>query len=306
MSTAMVAAIGGIRLGSEPEFLINSANNQTPTVPSYQMIVGSNSGESDSGNYPIGQQTLVGNYAFGIPPTIAGAPSGGWGGDAHVTVVNSSTCNDYEIWALQSNAPPYTVGSTAIYNLGTDYRLRTATKIYQDTAGLDGADAAGVPVAPMLLTHAEAFSGAGWQHMIRFTLANTILQYGWRWPATHAGRTSGSSGIVEGQIFRLRSDFNFAACLQNDNIGQAYPPWFVADLRSLQTYGLMVADGGTSGLISADADQGWGNNSLSTSDTWKFNGWLHCVPGSALEAVDPQAEIISITSGQVNLKPGLR
>jgi hypothetical protein len=306
MSNSMIAAIASIRLGAEPEFIANQVTNATPTVPSYQMIIGENNGESDSGNFPIGQQTLVGYYTFGLTPSIAAAPAGGWGvnQDDHVTVINSDTCNDYEIWWMQSNTPPYKVGSTAIYNLGTDYKLRTAVKVSQDTGGMiDGADAAGVPVAPMLLTHADAFSGNGFSGMTRFTLDNSIGQFGWRWPSTHSGRVSGSSGIVEGTIFRLRADFDIVTCQQNDNKGKAYPAYFVADLKSLQHRGLMYADGGGNGLLSADADQAWGDPSLSTSDIWAFNAWMHCIPGSALEVVDPQAEIVSIFSGQVNLNP---
>src|ERR1035441_452494 len=60
MNDAMVAALAGTRLGSEPEFNINLVTDQTPTIPSWQMNIGENNGESDSGNYPLTQQTLVG------------------------------------------------------------------------------------------------------------------------------------------------------------------------------------------------------------------------------------------------------
>jgi hypothetical protein len=218
-------------------------------------------------------------------------------------MLNQDTCNDYEIWLLQTNVPPYTVGSAAIYNLH-NYWLRTATKITQDSAGLDGGDAAGVPVTPMALRHADAFSGQGWQYMTRFTVDNGILSFCWVWPATHSGSARGSSGICEGQMFRIRQDFDTQTCHQGDNKDLPYPPYFMAALKSWQTYGMMVADGGATGLISADADQGWGDPSKPTSDTWRFNSWTHCVPlSTALEAVDPEAEIVSVLSGQVYLNP---
>jgi serine/threonine-protein kinase len=98
------------------------------------------------------------------------------------------------------------------------------------------ADAAGMPIAPLLVTGAELQAGAV-NHAMRFTLPNSRIQANYYLhPGTHAGGpTGGSSMPIYVARFRLRSDFDLST-LPNQaarTIAQA-----------LKTYGMFLDDGG--------------------------------------------------------------
>jgi hypothetical protein len=302
LSNEKIASLGQGRLGPAPEFLLNLANNSTPVVPSSGIQWDEQDGETDSGNYPIGQSTLVSYYVFGLLPTVAAAPAGGYGQDDHIIVLNQQTCELYETFAMQSNAPPYHEASGSIINIG-DYNLRTAyrdTPVLVDSYGLDNGTASGQPIWPFVLTHAEAYSGQPILHSFRFALPQSLGSAGFQWPGTHAAGGTGSNGIYMASQFRLKASFNINTCL-NGNVGEAFTPQFQQVLIAMQTYGLFFTDYGYPGLVSTDADQAWGDPGSSTSDNWVFAGMMHCVQFSDLEVVDNTPRVISATSGQVNL-----
>lgn len=310
-SNARIASLGAGRLSPNPEFLLNVTDG-TQSVPASSITWDETNGETDGGNYPLTQSSLVSNYIFptgGVyqSPTVAASPAGGWGGDAHVLMLNTTNCDLYEIFALQSNAPPYHAGAGSIINT-SDYNLRTVYKLIPplvDTDGLDNGTASGMPIWPMVLTHAEVFGNKPITHGVRVTFNQTQGSPGYQWPATHAAGGRGSSGIYMGATFRLKSTFDTTTC-HNGNPGAVYPPWFQQVLYALQTYGIYNADYGYPGLISTDAVADWGDPSSTTSDNWAFAGWLHCVQLSDLEQVDNTPRVINVTSGQVNLHPTVR
>ena len=89
-----------------------------------------------------------------------------------------------------------------------------------------------------------------------------------------------------GSRWRLKSAFDESTCRADSNAGQAFPPEVQRIIRALKHYGMILADNGTSILISSDADSRWGDPNAPQSATWILNGWLHCLRGSDFEVVN--------------------
>lgn len=111
------------------------------------------------------------------------------------------------------------------------------------------ADAAGFPIAPLLFNADEVYaatqrSDGDLGHAIRFILPNARMgtvsgQKAYVHPASHAGAPSGPEGSVPyGSRLRLRADFPVAL----------YPPAHQVILRTMQRYGVVLADGGNIAL----------------------------------------------------------
>ena len=175
-------------------------------------------------------------------------------GDCHLLVVQGS--NLYE--AYRANA---TGGSglqaqcVALWNLDFIYP--------DDNRGehCTSADAAGFPIAPLLFNADEVFaamqvSDGDLGHAIRFILPNARMASAsgtklYVHPASHAGAPSGPEASVPyGSRLRLRRDFPV----------HLYPPSAQAILRTMQRYGIVLADGGNIALT-AESDR-------FTSHTW--------------------------------------
>ncbi|MGE3775286.1 MAG: hypothetical protein AB7I32_20350 [Gammaproteobacteria bacterium] len=102
------------------------------------------------------------------------------------------------------------------------------------------ADAAGLPIAPLLFDADEVASGEI-RHAIRFILPNPRMRAGtFVLPATHAGAPSGPAQAPPyGARFRLRADFPLET-LPNEAARTV--------ARALQRYGMVLADGGNVAL----------------------------------------------------------
>ena len=212
------------------------------------------SDESDPGPYPI--------------PTnapIEGGPKST--GDRHVIVVDDSRCVLYELY----DAHPEGGGSwRAIFDLNSN-TLRPA--------GWTSADAAGLPILPGLVTYDEVASGEI-HHAIRFTAPQTRQAY--VWPARHyASSLTGLQYPPMGQRFRLKADFDISS----------YAPTNQVILQALKTYGMILADNGSSWYLSGVPDDRWDNDMLHE---------LGQVPGSAFEAVDVSSLMLNPDSGQTS------
>jgi hypothetical protein len=216
--------------------------------------------ESDhpSEGYPIDQSTLIEGGA--------GAPSTS---DRHALVVSSSLCKLYEIYNLQNftNGQTPQAGSGAVWSLGSD-AMRPA--------GWTSADAAGLPIAPLLLRPDEVMAGSI-THAIRFTAHCTN---GYIWPASHLASSCGAGSPPMGARFRLRSTFNisgFSATTQTV-------------LRAMQHYGLILADNGSDWYFQGATNDWWGTTAGSSvvSD-------LKAIPASQFDAVDESS--LQVSSG---------
>lgn len=124
------------------------------------------------------------------------------------------------------------------------------------------ADAAGFPIAPLLFNADEIYAamqvpGSNLGHAIRFILPNARMastatgQPLYVHPASHAGGPSGPEGSVPyGSRLRLRADFPV----------NLYSPAAQVILRTMQHYGIVLADGGNIALT-AESD-------LFTTHSW--------------------------------------
>ncbi len=200
--------------------------------------------ESDPGPYPIPQNAA-----------IEGGGKRGHG-DKHVLVVQEGTCTLYELYKAARTANGWKAASGAVFNLGSD-ALRPE--------GWTSADAAGLPIFPLLARYQDVSEGAI-EHALRVTVPST--QRGYIHPATHFASGSSDPALPPmGLRLRLKAGYDISGFS-----GQA-----LVILRALKRYGLIVADNGSPWYITGAPSPGWDEASLNT---------LKQVPGSAFEAVE--------------------
>ena len=170
------------------------------------------------------------------------------GGDCHLFVYQGTRY--YELY--QSNITGgMAVGGTfkatclVIWDLTKDYWIAAAPPNFSRGDGCTGADAADLPMAPLVLTKQDIASG-NVNHALRFTIDNNrIAATVYVHPATHlGGPTGGANTLPYGARLRLRADYALAS-LPNDNARTV--------AKALQKYGMYLADGGNI-YISATAD----------------------------------------------------
>src|SRR5437763_880570 len=129
--------------------------------------------------------------------------------------------------------------------------------------GWTSADAAGLPIFPGLVRYDEATAGAI-RHALRFTVDRT--QAGYIHPATHKAGVNDASLPPMGLRLRLKAGFDLTTFHGEARVV----------LEALRTYGMMVADNGSSWFITGATDTRWDDNDLNQ---------LKTVPGAAFEVV---------------------
>jgi hypothetical protein len=197
--------------------------------------------ESDRGPYPV--------------PASAPVEGAGEEGDRHVLVLQRGSCRLYELYAARRRGAGWEAGSGAVFNLRSN-ALRPE--------GFTSADAAGLPIFPLLVRYPEVREGRI-DHALRVTVQRT--QRGYIHPATHfASGSSDPSLPPMGLRLRLRASYSLAGFH-----GQS-----LIVLRALKRYGLIVADNGSSWFITGAPDPRWNDADLEQ---------IKRVPGSAFEAV---------------------
>jgi len=129
---------------------------------------------------------------------------------------------------------PFTTSCAVVWDLDHDYWQ--AGTPYSRGDQCTSADAAGLPIAPLLVTGAELQAGVV-AHALRFILPNPRMASGvFVHPATHAGGPSGDALYPPyGARFRLRASFDLTR-LPNAAAR--------AVAVALQKYGMILADGG--------------------------------------------------------------
>jgi len=244
-SASYVASIGAslhlhADFGSNPSYGIPFAvvGARQPRVPIRFTEFGE---QSDPGPYPV--------------PANAPVEGAGEEGDRHVLVLQRGACVLYELYHARRHGRGWEAGSGATFKLRSN-ALRPA--------GWTSADAAGLPIFPLLARYGEVHAGRI-DHALRVTVART--QRGYIHPATHFASSSGDPALPPmGLRLRLRASFSLAPYH-----GQA-----LVLLRALRRYGLIVADNGSSWFITGAPDRRWNDEDLDQ---------LKTVPGSAFEAV---------------------
>jgi hypothetical protein len=195
--------------------------------------------ESDKGPYPI--------------PRTGHIEAGG---DRHALLLDKDACKLYELYALRKSGSSWTAGSGAIFDLRSN-RLRPAT--------WTSADAAGLPIFPGLARYDEVARGVI-DHALRFTVERTRKQF--VYPARHDASSSDDPSLPPmGLRVRLKSSVDISG----------FPRQARVVLQALKTYGMIVADNGSSWYISGAPNPKWSNDQLHA---------LGKITGSMFEVVD--------------------
>ncbi len=200
--------------------------------------------ESEPGPYPIPAEA----------PIEGGGKHGH--GDKHVLVVQEGSCMLYELYKAAHTKKGWKALGGATFDLRSD-ALRPE--------GWTSADAAGLPIFPLLARYPDVAAGAI-DHALRVTVPAS--QRGYIHPATHFASSSSDPSLPPmGLRLRLKADYPLAGFS-----GQA-----LIIMEALKRYGLIVADNGSPWYITGAPSPGWNEASLEE---------LKQVPGSAFEAVD--------------------
>ncbi len=220
---------------------------------------------------PYGAESDPGPYPIPANAPIEGAPTAKPGDDRHVLALDSGNCKLYELYQGSPNADgSWNASSGAVFDLRSN-ALRQL--------GWTSADAAGLPIFAGLVRYDEVASGLV-QHAIRFTVPQTRNTF--MWPATHqASSLTGANYPPMGQRFRLKASVDISG----------YPPMVRTIFQAFKTYGIIIADNGSSWYISGAPDSRW-NNDMLVSNFSKLHG-------SDFEAVNVSSLEVSPTSGQV-------
>ena len=214
--------------------------------------------ESDPGPYPLSASTPIES-----------------GTDRHAIMVDPATCTLYETFDTHYRAGGKSkAGSGAIWSLASD-ALRPA--------GWTSADAAGLPILPLLVNYDELSSGA-MDHAIQFTVACT--QEAYLWPARHEAGQASPSCPPMGARFRLQAGFTLPA--------SACSAMCQTVLTTMKTYGLILAQNGSNWYFAGTADTRWTSSEVDQ---------LKQIPASDFEAVDESCLMVDPDSAQA-LQPG--
>jgi hypothetical protein len=248
LSSEYIASIGA-NLNLHPDFGHERAYGipyavvpaDQPKVPIHFTAYG---GQSNPGPYPI-------------PPNAPVEGGQNASGDRHVLVLQQGTCKLYELWDAYPQANgSWDAGSGAVFNLRSN-KLRPN--------GWTSADAAGLPIFAGLIRYGEIQRGYI-NHAIRFTVSET--QAGFIHPATHFASNSTNPDLPPmGLRLRLEASYPIASFPRTDRI----------ILQAMKTYGLIVADNGSSWFFQGATDPRWNDNVLDD---------LKSVPGSAFQVVE--------------------
>jgi hypothetical protein len=222
--------------------------------------------ESDCGNSSHGVVSPCnGTPVLPIPtsPLVEGGINTG-DNDHHMLVVDADSCR---LWELYNAEMPnsWTIDQSSTWDLTSD-ALRPDT--------WTSADAAGFPIYPLLLRASEASSGVI-NHAFRFTAENSDIRNTYVWPARHEANSGTSTSLPQmGQLFRLKSSYQIPSSFNTQS---------KAILTAMQTYGMYLADNGSSWYVQGEPSADWQDDTFDQ---------VQSVAGSNFEAVD----ITAITS----------
>jgi hypothetical protein len=202
--------------------------------------------ESDKGPYPI---------PANVP--IEGAPAHANEGDRHALIVDEDSCTLYELYALRRTSTGWAAGSGAIFNLRSN-ALRPA--------GWTSADAAGLPIFPGLARWDGDASTGVIRHALRFTAEQTRKAY--IYPARHYASNSTDPTLPPmGLRVRLKASVDISKL----------PPQARIVAQAMKTYGMILADNGSSWYVTGAPSPHWSNDQLHA---------LGALTGSDFEVVD--------------------
>ncbi|KAF0982836.1 hypothetical protein FDP41_010815 [Naegleria fowleri] len=239
----------------------NGALNGIPYVivtkdqPKVEIQMTSYASESDVGPYP---------FPEGAP--IEGGPNSN--GDRHILAVDKDNCKLYETWRTfiidkqyrdtTGGGNVFTAESGAIFNLNT-------SKAYQRPLGWTSADAAGLPIFPLLVRYDEVVEKKEIMHAIRFTVVKSQKAY--ISPASHfASSLTDPNLLPMGARIRMKASYDCSS----------YSEEVQVICTALKKYGAILADNGQDWYLSGAPHPLWNDNHLND---------MKKIPSSALEVV---------------------
>ena len=188
--------------------------------------------ESDRVRYPIPR---------GVH--IEGGPQSD--GDRHALLVDRDRCKLFELYALRRQGGRWTAGSGATWSLRAP-RLRPL--------GWTSADAAGLPILPLLARYQEVRSGRI-THALRMTVSQSRRAF--VLPARHFASSDDDPALPRmGERLRLKAWVDISHL----------PPQARVVAQAFKEYGLIVADNGSDWYVSGAPHRRWDNDQLHALD----------------------------------------
>jgi hypothetical protein len=186
--------------------------------------------ESDPGPYPI---------------PLTAPVEGNGAGDSHVLAVDVDNKVLYELYNASAGNKLWEASGGAVWDLKIN-----------DTRppGWTSADAAGLPILPLLIRYDEAATGTI-DHAIRFTLSKSKVMRGYTSPASHLVNGTNSNALAPtpmGLRLRLKSGFDISGFSATNQV----------ILNAMKNYGLILADIGSDLYITGAPDERWDNDDL--------------------------------------------
>ncbi len=156
--------------------------------------------------------------------------------DRHALIWDRSGCRLYELFDLKRTGGRWSAGSGATWNLRSA-RVRPR--------GLTSADAAGLPILPLLIRRPEVRSGRI-RHALRMSMEQTRAAFSY--PARHFASASEAPTLPRmGERLRLKAGVDIS--------GLPFEARVIA--RALREYGVVVADNGSDWALSGAGSQRW-------------------------------------------------
>lgn len=159
-------------------------------------------------------------------------------GDRHLLIYNRADSKLYELYQ-----PRIISGVTQAYA----GRVWDLTKPVVQTPGRNSCDAAGLPIAPLLLNYSEVAAGVI-NHPLRFTMNSTNKMY--IPPACHSA--GGDDSAYLGMIIRLKASVDITKFSKANQV----------ILTCLRKFGGICADNGANMYFSATPDPRWNTDDL--------------------------------------------
>jgi hypothetical protein len=213
-----------------PFILVCKSQSKIPVIFRGNDYDGNYGSESDPGPYPV--------------PLIAPVEGNGVG-DSHVLAADVDNKILYELYNASVGNGFWEASSGAIWDLKkNDSRMQ----------GWTSADAAGLPILPLMVRYEEV-SGGTIDHAIRFTLSRNKVTQGYTTPANHLVNGTNSNPAAPtpmGMRLRLKAEYDISGFSETNRV----------ILNAMKNYGLILADIGSDFYITGAPDERWNNDDL--------------------------------------------
>jgi hypothetical protein len=213
-----------------PYILVCTGQSYIPVAFRANSYDGNYGDESDPGPYPI---------------PLSAPVEGNGEGDSHVLAVDMDNRILYELYNANAGDDLWEASSGAVWDLKIN-----------DTRpeGYTSADAAGLPILPLLVRYEEIEKGMI-DHAIRFTLGKSKVSRAYTSPASHlvsGTNTDESAPVPMGIRIRLKKDYDISGFSASNQV----------ILAAMKKYGLILTDIGGDMYITGAPDERWDNEDL--------------------------------------------